>query len=64
MSKVSYVCPLCGHEFALKSRQKTVKCGDHTLRVAESEGILTIQVMSPVRATKTKTKENVLKVSK
>ena len=47
MSNTSYICPLCGHEFALKSRQKTVKCGDHTLRVAESDGVLTIQVLRP-----------------
>lgn len=55
-----YVCPLCGQEFRLKSRQKNVKCGNHTLRVCETDGLLTIQVVKP----ETKTHENVLKGAK
>lgn len=55
MSKSFYVCPLCGQEFALKTRQKNVKCGNHVLRVAEENGLLTIQVIS----SKTKQKGNV-----
>jgi uncharacterized protein YunC (DUF1805 family) len=53
MSNTSYICPLCGHEFALKSRQKTVKCGDHTLQVTENKGVLTVQVKSSDRLVST-----------
>lgn len=56
MGLVYYVCPLCGQEFALKSRQKNVKCGNHTLRVSEADGLLTIQVVKQI--------ENVLKGAK
>lgn len=48
----SYVCPLCGKEFPLRARQKTVKCGDHTLHVSESEGVLTVQVKMLAEARK------------
>lgn len=47
MSVSFYVCPLCGHEFKWAGKKKTVKCGDHTLRIAESEGVLTVQVLRP-----------------
>ncbi len=47
LSASFYVCPLCGHEFKWAGKKKTVKCGDHTLRVAESEGVLTVQVLRP-----------------
>ena len=48
-----YVCPLCGQEFRLKARQKNVKCGNHVLRVAEDNGLLTIQVVKqPENVTK------------
>ena len=43
----TYICPLCGHEFPVKSRQKNVKCGDHHLKVVEYKGVLTIQVVQP-----------------
>ena len=47
MGNTFYVCPLCGQEFRLKSRQKNVKCGNHILRVAEDKGLLTVQVIPP-----------------
>lgn len=57
MDVVYYECPLCGKEFALKGRrQKNVKCGNHVLRVAEENGLLTIQVV--------KQPENALKGAK
>jgi hypothetical protein len=60
MSISYYVCPLCGHQFKWTGKRKTAKCGDHTISVAENEGILTVQVVKP----ETKPHENVLEVGK
>lgn len=60
MGLAYYVCPLCGHQFKWTGKRKTTKCGDHIISVAESGGILTVQVVK----SETKPLENVLEMGK